>query len=149
MEVETKSIAPAVAMHSLIGTGPERPCGWGNYFSLHDKGRAVRVLNMWMENLEDATNKFLDDGLVKIRLYRDGERAWCLIDDPRIPADYYYNKLCFTGAPHPPFEVVCDAYAHLGDPHNELEQFTDPASYYAKRGGRYNAESGSVSYTIK
>ena len=35
-------------------------------------------------------------------------------------------------------------YDYLGDPNNEFEQFTDPKSYYTKRGSEYDERTGVV-----
>lgn len=139
MEVETKNLPTRAVRYSLIGTGNARPVSWGNYFWLADGAVAVRVMNMWMENLDAASDQYLDGGEVRARIYRDGGEAWCLIDDDRIPQNYYYNKLCFTGGTKPTLDVARDAYAHVGDPDYELEQFIDPAAYWKKRGGEYDA----------
>jgi Major capsid protein Gp23 len=140
---------------SLIGVGRERPTSWGNYFWLDNNGEQIRVLNMWWENLEYADIYFNLGGKVLIRKYVDTTKtplkydgiAYALIIDTRIPPDWYYNKLCFTGCYPPLFPILKDMYEYLGDPTNELEQFTDPVSYYAKRGGEY--KNGCIIYRPK
>jgi len=145
MEVESKNLDPRAIRYSLVGIGGEPPHSWGNYFWLADDSTDVRVMNMWMENLEHAATEFLKGDKVKAVVYRDQGKAWCLIDDDRIPADYYYNKLCFTGGPTPTLDVARAAYERVGDPENELEQFIDPAAYWKKRGGEWDAR-GFVRY---
>lgn len=148
MTVETRKVPIAYGGWSLIGVGGKPPHSWGNYFWIAVDGARVRVLNMWLENLQHAERDFLKGDDVQVRLYRDADWVWCLIDDSRIPSAYYYNKLCFTGIPRPTLEVATDAYAHVGDPENELEQFTAPKAYYEKRGWTYNDKTGSVSFRI-
>ena len=124
---------------SLIGAMGERPLSWGNYFWLQ---AGPRVANFWWENLEAADTQFSLGGMVKVRRYRiasENNRPadYCLIDDDRIPKDWYYNKLCFTGTYPPPIEVIEDMYAYLGDPNNELEQYINPESYWEKHDATY------------
>lgn len=145
IRIETKEVPTRSIQNSLVGVGSDRPTSWGNYFWIKDGEQEIRVLNMWMENLQHAAKEFLGGGLVRARVYYVDGAAWCLIDDPRIPATYYYNKLCFTGTRRPPVEVAQDAYAYLGDPHGEVEQFTNPKAYWEKRGYTYNEEKGIIS----
>jgi len=139
-----------VGMQSLIGVGGKAPHRWGNYFALAVP--EIRVLNFWAENLKAAVKQgILSDGYVQVRVYtweKEGQTyKACIVDDPRIPQDWYYNKLCYTGSRKPPVEIAKEIYDYLGDPDNELEQFTDPAMYHAKRGWEYN-ERGFVSYCL-
>jgi hypothetical protein len=130
---------------SLVGVHGRPPHRHGNYHDIRvGKNYNVRVLNMWLENARHAAKTFCD-GEVRVRLYEGANYTWCLIDDERIPADYYYNKLCFTGGRMPPAYVALDMYEHLGDPDNEYEQFTDPTTYHGRRGFEYNAEHGFIS----
>jgi hypothetical protein len=139
-----KKVAARVGSMSLIGVGGEPPYGWGNYFDLRN---GPRVWNFWAENLQALVeNGTLDDGMVDIIEYPSGG---CIIDDRRIPKDWYYNKLCFTGGSRPTKEEAQEIYTYLGDPTNEYEQFVAPVSYYKKRGGDYNPKSGIIKYTIK
>lgn len=149
MTIDELSIPVRVCERSLIGVGRDRPCSWGNYFWTVINGRSVRVLNMWAENLEAAEHRFLPDGLVKVRHYYSGDDKpqFCLVIDERIPAHWRYDKLCFTGGYRPSVEQARDMYGYLGDSSFEFEQFTDPKSYYAKRGGEWR-ENGVVSYNL-
>jgi len=145
LKVEAK-----VGMMSMIGTSDEYPLRWGNYFCFRKP--EIRVLNFWAENLQELVErKILDDGMVQIRLYEwdvAGTKAQaCIIDDPRIPAEWYYNNLCFTGSRKPSVEIAQEIYGYLGDPNNELEQFTDSEMYHARRGGVVD-EKGFVSYKV-
>lgn len=130
-----------VSSQSLIGTGPDRPCSWGNYFWIGE----VRILNMWAENLETARERFLPDNQIKV--LRHGNHA--IVIDDRIPNEWFYNKLCFTGSGGSiSLDVAFVFYSILGDPDNELEQFVDQKSYYAKRGGmtRNTGEYNIITY---
>jgi hypothetical protein len=138
MEIKlgTRKMIPAqVGMKSLIGCGGEYPLGWANYFSFYDKNNrfeGIRCLNFWAENLQEAVRRFLPDGLVEVISYENDRFA--IIDDSRIPENWYYNRLCFTGGYRPTLETAIEIYGYLGDEHYELEQFIDAKSYHAKRG---------------
>lgn len=150
-----------VGMQSLIGASSKRPTSWGNYFWLDDGklrtdyGMQYRVANMWSENLEHARDNFLqteqNKNVVRCLMWDCGPQRgkFVLIQDDRIPADYYYQKLCFTGGFPPDLDSLREMYAIVGDPNNELEQYTDPEKYHAARGGSYNAKTGVISYTFK
>lgn len=141
--METK-IRAAVGSMSLIGVSSPFPVGWGNYFWFSracnppeiesEAYEGIRCLNMWAENLREAENKFLHDGMVKVRIYSEGLRHWAIVIDERIPKDWLYNKLCFTGGYRPSRDICADIYGILGDPNYEMEQFEDEEMYHAKRG---------------
>jgi hypothetical protein len=130
MKYKDEYVKAKVGLMSLIGVGEKLPTSWGNYFCIYD---GPRILNMWAENLEDAVEKFLLDGLVKIRNY--GEVA--IIIDDRIPHDYFYNKCCFTSTRCVSLEIAQDIYKTLGDPTNELLRFINPKEYHELRGETY------------
>lgn len=167
--VEVKMLPIRCAGMSLVGIGPRRPTSWGNYFSLYyaadtqppvhdlDYDR-VRILNMWWENLEALTrphNSFLaasiQNGAVEVKIYTDPETKyrWGIVIDKRVPPEYLYNKLCFTGGRMPTEEIARDIYNILGDPNNEIEQYTDPVAYYEKRGAKYDPEKGIITWYPK
>lgn len=143
---ELKVVPAKVGGQSLIGVGGEAPHRWANYFWL---ASGERVVNMWAENLEAAVPRFLDDGMVHIRRYEDNGAVYAMIVDDRIPEEWLYNKLCFTGTRLPSPEVALDMYSYYGDPDFEYEQFTDRRSYYAKRGGNFNEGGGFISYNAE
>lgn len=141
MPCKIKKVKARVTGSSLIGVGEERPTSWGNYFNLKEG----RVLNFWAENLETAVDRFLTDGMVNVRIYSDtNNRNFIIIDDDRIPKDWYYNKLCFTGYGRPSKEVAKEIFDHLGDPTNEMEFYDDPVLYYRKRNQDYNPKYGYI-----
>lgn len=147
--IETKMLPVRCASMSLIAIFDERrPVSWGNYFWLYYDEKMeydeVRIINMWWENLEALS---LQNGVVEVKIYTDPEtkKRWGIITDQRVPPKYLYNKLCFTGYSMPSKEIARDMYDLLGDPENEFEQYTDPVSYWDKRGGKYNPETGIVS----
>ena len=126
----------------------DEPASWGNYFELIDPQNkenymGIRVVNFWAENLKLANKRFALNNNVKIRRYSD----ICLIDDERIPINFYYNKLCFTGNGVPSLDIVRDMYNYLGDPDNEIEKYESPETHYAKKGGIY--KDGTVYYKPK
>lgn len=144
-------ISTKVGRLSLIGTGRERPVSWGNYFWVRpeesDKTDRsdIRILNMWAENLESAVVEFNLGNEILALVHDDA----AVIIDPRIPDNWKYNKLCFTGGSGLKTDVVeslREIYTHLGDPTNEFEQFIDPVAYWSKRGGTYH--NGIVSYKL-
>lgn len=138
-----KFLPAKVGCTSLVGISGEAPHSFGNYFDLWD---GSRVFNMWAENLEalvrDGT---LSDRKIEVLNYSTG----CIVVDPRVPPEYLNNKCCFTGGRRPTLEEAKEIYEILGDPTNELEQWTDPVSYYEKRGGKYDPQTGFVTYTVK
>jgi hypothetical protein len=132
-----KFVPALVGGMSLVGVGSKRPTSWGNYFWLRS---GQRIANFWAENLEDAVGKFLPDGLVKIRDYGDV----AIIIDKRIPQDYFYNKLCFTGFGRVDTAIIKNMYDFLGDPENAFEEYSDPVAYHAKKGNHYDPKTGTV-----
>lgn len=144
-------IAPKIGMHSLIGVLGEAPHAHGNYFAL---SCGSRVLNFWAENLEAAVKQFnLNE--IWVRRYKGEGFDVCLIDDSNIPDDWYLKELCFTGCATPPIEVLSDIFWFGGNHYarkfkNDIERFTNPASYYNKKGLKYvqDPESGLCFITI-
>lgn len=157
--IETKMLPIRCACQSLIGVGSHRPVSWGNYFWLYDdESGSIRILNMWWENLKSLTrahNSFLaapiQNGVVEVRIYTDQKlkRKWGIVTDKRVPPEYLYNKLCYTGYLMPTEEIAKSIYDLLGDPENEFEQYTDPVSYYKKRGAKYDPEKGIITWFPK
>jgi hypothetical protein len=129
-----------IGEQSLIGVMGEAPYSWGNYFGLSG---GPRIVNFWAENLRIANRKFKLNGMVNIREY--GGQA--IIADDRIPKEWYYDKLCFTGSSQPSIEVITDMMSYHGDPNNEILQFTDPKAYWDIRGYDY-IERGRM-YSLK
>lgn len=154
IKIEVLKVAAVVGCRSLVGVNKDLPApySFGNYFSL-DTEPELRVLNFWAENLTAAVKSYLLDGQVQVRVYSwdstDSANAraarCCIIDDERIPANWYNNKMCYTGFGLPPAEVARHIYDYVGDPDNEYEHFTDPEMYYAKRGQYYRKGSNVIS----
>ena len=140
MKYKDELVKIEIGFTSLIGVWGDRPVPWGNYFSFVD---GPYIVNMWVENLEHAKDKFLTDGLVKIRNYGD---IGIIIDD-RIPKDYFYNKCCFRRSCS--LEIAENIYEYLGDPTNELLQFTDPKGYHESRGFKYSTTHDGIVYVSK
>ena len=119
--VETKLVDAVVDTMSLIGTSRERPISWGNYFWVSEG----RVVNMWAENLEHlVSKKVLADKKVLVNIYSYNDCQWLLVVDNRIPADYLYNELCFTGYYLPPIEIAQHMFDIVGDPTNQIEKWS-------------------------
>lgn len=162
--IRTK-IKADVGMESLVGIGKsEFPKSFGNYFSFWTtredafSGMDIRCVNMWSENLKEARKRFFPDGLVEGVIFTqeaDGRtKSWFVVDDPRLPSkDWLHNKFCWTGGSVPSDnEIIREMYSIHGDPTNELEQFTDPETYHARKGGEYrkNANgSATIIYKVK
>lgn len=141
---------------SLIGTGSDLPVQWGNYFWIDD----IRVVNIWWENLNGLSDKL--GGNVTLRVYEchlaksrpmyntpssSTPRKYGIVEDVRVPKEYLYNKLCFTGTYTPSIEIAVDMYVKLGvmtEYGDELEQWTDPITYWSKRGAIYNPRTGII-----
>ena len=125
-----------ITLSSLICVIGELPVKHGNYFYLNN----YRVLNFWKENLIAANEKF--DLKDKISILKNIESNHCVIDDSKIPIEWYHNKLCFTGV-LVKIEHIKELYDYFGDPDNNFEQFVDPKSYWQKRDYEYiNTDSG-------
>lgn len=124
-----------IGSQSLIGIRGKYPLTWGNYFSFRS---GIRCLNMWAENLKAANKKLSLNDTVEGWLFTEDQRQWFIVDDPRIPVNWLYNKFCWTGYCSPTnIDITREMFSIHGDPNNELEQFTDPKSYHEKRGAVY------------
>jgi hypothetical protein len=136
-------VHPWVCEMSLIGTPRELPLSWGNYMSVSELGdtRPWRVLNMWKENFDALGTFGASSPWVLTHEGEEGGR-WVVIYDSRVPDDWYYNKLCFTGYGAPGVPALSEIYKLLGDPTGELELFTDPVAYHAKCGNEYDPVTG-------
>jgi len=146
-------IPAIVGIKSLVGVNTEKyPVSFGNYFSFHQDidFYGIRCLNMWAENLRAAKAHYLKDGYIQGYLYIEEDRKWFIVYDDRIIGDdWYHNKFCWTGCYAPKdVEIIRDMYSIWGDPDNELERFTNPKSYYEKRGQEYNEKTGIIKRKI-
>ncbi len=140
----------------------EPPFLHGNRFYLiihQPRHLVVPVLNMTAENLDAAANGWmkdehwwhtpiLEDGKVWTSLWEEDNRHWCLINDGRIPADWYEKKLTWFGG-DPSLDLATAIYEKFGgDQYGELERWTDEKSYWMKRGWEYTEGSGILKKTI-
>ena len=143
--LEKRYITTRVTGNSLVGVGKQRPTPRGNYCTVADMdGKTdIRVLNMWAENIRHADLAYDLGGKMMAYVYD----CYAIVVDHRIVDEgYFYNKLCTTGCGAPPVEVMQEFYDILGDPTNEMERYSDPVSYYAKQGGRYDPKTGWVTF---
>ena len=149
---EELEFVPSVGMMSCVGIrGTTYPLGHGNYFWFKEE-QAGRCVNMWAENLAYLLdNKMIDTIKVVVCSWKetDGRRSWMnrasMVMDDRIPEGFVNKTLCTTGmGTRLPVEAAQMFFEHYGDPHNNLEEYTDPASYWDKRGWIYHP-SGSIS----
>jgi hypothetical protein len=141
----TKKVSIVYGFQSLIGVPiQDEPISWGNYHSLVIDNKDYRVGNMWYENLVTSRKLFLPDNEVNVRIYSN----FLLIDDERIPYEYYYHPIHLSYM-ETDLDEVKDAYDYWGDPSNEFEQYTNPKSYYEKRGSSYCEKTGIITTQIK
>jgi hypothetical protein len=141
--LERRTIPTHVTGSSLIGVGRQRPCSWGNYCWVGGKNENIRIFNMWAENITTANKRFRLHGGMEALVYNN---ECAIVIDERIPKDWRYDKLCFTGYGKPPVHVAQEMYEYLGDPDNEFEQFTNPVAYHARRGAIWSDRGYIIQY---
>lgn len=113
---EVKTIPIVYGEESCCFFHGNPPLAWGNYFSIFEDTftfPCVRVCNFWIENLRIANERLHLNDEVRIRLWSDGDRKWCIIDDDRIPDRWYYHGLCFTGYMSPPEHIKKEMEQYL------------------------------------
>jgi len=114
---ETKKIPANVGMQSLVGImANEYPVGFGNYFYF---ANGMRSINMWAENLSHAASHYLQDGLVEVDVWSDGDKQWGVVVDERLPEGYTFNKPCFTGCHPPSVDMLREMKEYYGWDHND------------------------------
>jgi hypothetical protein len=136
-----------VGSMSLVGCHGEPPLSFGNYFWLRD---GPRVTNMWAENLTHARKNLLTDGKVH-GWWWDGPAdfhgavpGWFVVDDGRLPDDYYNDKMCWTGGPRPTADIAKEMFSIRGNEGDALLEWTDPEAYWKARNGTYDPKTGFV-----
>lgn len=147
-----KEIEAKVEMVSCVGIHGKPPHKFGNYFGF----REGYCVNMWAENLRAAVGLFLPQGTIEVALFAEPpNRKWVVVTDPRIPKDWfisekgYQTRFCFTGMYKPSLETVREMFDVAGGvAGDELEQWTNPVEFWARRGCKYNPETGLISFTI-
>lgn len=139
--MERKSLVAKIGSKSPVGikTRGGYPLAFGNYCWLFD---GPYVVNMWAENIVEARFQFLTNSLIEGFEFKENGGSWFVVDDSRIPEAWYNNKFCWTGYGTPSAECAEQMYKIHGDPYNELEMFTDPESYWNKRGWVYDKTTG-------
>lgn len=100
--VKKKKIPPKCYMKSLVGTIGEPPYSHGNYFTFSEP--QVRCLNMWHENMVHLAKKDVIDD-IEVEIYEDGDKAWAVVVDDRVPDEYIENEPCYTGYDAPPKRI--------------------------------------------
>ena len=134
--MEIKRIPTKVGSRSLLGIiNATYPLGWGNYFGFSPK---YKCINMWCENMgEWARRNEASD--IEVAVF--GEK-WAFVVDERVPEDWLYPKLCFTGGPWPTAKQMKEILDYAGRPYQDwlcgCEADDDPAGF-----------SGGGSYTDK
>lgn len=151
-----ETLAAKVGSRSLVGCGGDFPRRGGNYFDFADcehgdwtpyTGR--RCVNMWAENLEEATKRFLPDGLVAVDSYwlDDMKKKWCIVVDPRIPKEWLLTAPYFCDTRRMPLEMLRDLEPLYQWDSEKMLEFYDPVEYYDRRGQIY--EQGNGWYSVK
>lgn len=139
-------VIPRVSTMSLIGVSGKKPVGWGNYFWIDN----IRIVNMWAENMMDAVPLYLTDDLIEIIKIEHQGKVWGVVTDSRLPPNWVYKLPCFTGYYGIPKDILVPLWSYMNWEPAELEQYTDPVSYYAKKPGHeYNPETGMLRVKIE
>lgn len=99
-EIEkTERFATAILSSTLVGSHGEFPRRHGNCFSvkLRRWPKPVRIINFLTENL----NHLISEKIVTwpIRVVQFNASHIAIIDDPRIPAEYYHPQYCSICTP--------------------------------------------------
>lgn len=95
IDCSIKEIPAQIGNRSLVGIIISTyPFNFGNYFSFYPDD--TYCLNMWAENLDEWLKR-KPMSMIKILEIRDTNRKFCLVIDPRVPADWINTKLCYTG----------------------------------------------------
>ena len=92
------------------------PMKGGNCFSIQHEGVYKRVVNFGYENLMEAVNRFsLHEDGVNVEVVPKSEGRILIIDDERIPQDWYFEKWCTTCCPARllPYEMRRKHFADL------------------------------------
>ena len=136
--MEIKRIPAKVGFESCVGVGLggiEYPLGFGNYFGFWPD---YKCINMWSENLREwaRRNNASDIG---VAVFSD---KWAFVLDPRVPEDWLYPKLCFTGGPWPKAKEMKEILDYVDLPYDTwlcgCEADDDPAGLGG--GGSYKDE---------
>jgi len=117
------NIPAVVGMASLVGMGfnNEYPMSFGNYFSFYIRKEfpfGPRCINMWSENMKEASTRFLDDGLVQGYLFEKDDREWFVVCDPRIPNGWTNKDPYFVGYGIPTEDVMSEIMVALHESNN-------------------------------
>ena len=142
---ETKKIRAEVGMMSLVGVRTDSyPVGFGNYFSFTN---GLRSINMWAENLKHAASHYLQDGLVEVDIWTDGDKQWAVVVDERLPEGHTFDNPCFTGCYPPSRKMLLEMGAYYRwDQNDEYRKHTDPENWYEERGWSY--KNGIISKSV-
>lgn len=111
--MKIERIPPKVGYESLVGIiNAKYPLGWGNYFGFWPK---YRCINMWSENLREwaRRNQATD---IEVAVFSD---KWAFVIDERVPADWLYPELCFTGGPRPTAGEMKEILDYAGRPYSD------------------------------
>jgi hypothetical protein len=166
VEIQIHKIPAISCQESLIGVSGPCPVRWGNYFWLknpEDDSRCegIRVANMWVENMEKLMrNETLADGEILIKHYSQqyryqpfhiidpenptpkpekkiGTGHWALVIDDRVPKDWLYQELCFTGGCLPSRKILFDMYDTTGYSGFGMWEYLEPETYHKALGHTY------------
>lgn len=111
MKIYDKTCEAIIGLTSLVGIlSNDYPLKYGNYFGLTN---GLRIVNFWAENFAEATQRFLLDGKVKVKVFEYGSSKIGLIDDSRIPDNWYNKDFCFTGHYRPSQDLLDEISKYL------------------------------------
>ena len=86
-----------VGFSTMVGSIGEYPRSFGNCFSLiDDEGREVRIVNFYLENLEELLRRKTIEWPVKVLKLSDSTGV---IHDFRVSDEWYNEKWCETCCP--------------------------------------------------
>ncbi len=112
--MEIKRIPTQVGYMSLVGIiTAQYPLSWGNYFSFSPV--YYRCINMWAENMEEwaRINNATD---IEVAVF---DEKWAFVVDERVPEEWLYPELNFTGGPWPKAKEMKEMLDYAGRPHSD------------------------------
>lgn len=144
MIYDSMKVAIKIIDHSTRRVSGSIPIKNGNFCDIEvtkdDVVIVIRVLNMFKENLEAVIDKLVSqgmDGKIWIKIWSHGIFHWGIINHGPIPDDWLTEKLLWGSDNLPPVDIAKQIYEFFGDDTNEIERFTNPNMYWARRGYEY------------
>lgn len=91
-----------IGMQTLLGVNKSKyPVRHGNCFSMSaDNGKSYRIVNFYVENLEEGIKRGKIELPVRLYILGDAEKSHtAIIYDTRIPTSWYRDDFCSTCTP--------------------------------------------------